>query len=80
MIKFDTKIKNQFWHIMYLPAFGEVDENLVINIVTILVFLGFYIWHMRHDHSHRNEQAKREEELLGEVKEIKNEIKKITKS
>ena len=80
MNKFNMKIKNQFWHIMYLPAFGEVDEDLLINLMTIIIFLGIYIWHMRHDHSHRNEQAKREEELLKEVKEIKEEIKKITKS
>jgi len=72
--------KNQFWHIMYLPAFSEIDENLVINLATILVFLGIYLWHIRHDHSHRNEQTRHNEALLNEVRAIKDEIRKLTKN
>ena len=69
----------KIWHIMYLPVFGNVDENLLINLATIVIFIGIYLWHMRHDHSHRDKQAHHEESLLNEVKEIKEEIKKITK-
>lgn len=79
MIKFDTKAKNQFWHIMFLPVLGEVEESLVLNLATVLVFIGIYLWHLRHDHAHRNEQAKRDEELLEEVKQIKEEVKKLSK-
>lgn len=73
------KIENQFWHIMFLPVLGEVEESLLLNLATVVVFIGIYLWHLRHDHAHRDEQAKRDEELLREVKEIKEEMKRTKK-
>jgi len=75
-IVYTMKIKNQFWHIMFLPVLGEVEESLILNLATMVVFLGIYLWHLKHDHAHRDLQAKRDAELLEEVKEIKKLIKK----
>ncbi len=57
------------YHIMFLPVVGEVDKSLIFNVITVLIFLGFYLWHTHHDHKHN-------EELLDEVKKIREEIEK----
>ena len=76
MTKLFMNNNKQFWHIMFLPVLGEVEESLLLNLATMVVFLGIYLWHLRHDHAHRDEQAKRDAELLSEGKQIKEEIKK----
>ena len=59
----------KFYHVMILPVFGEVDGDFILNVITILAFSAIYLWHVKHDHKHN-------EELLEEVKKIREEITK----
>lgn len=65
----DLKNMPRLYHIMFLPVFGDLDGGMFLNIITIAVFFGIYLWHTRHDHKHHKE-------LLEEVKKIREEIEK----
>lgn len=71
-----TKVRqkpNRLYHIMFLPLFGEMDSGFVLNLITIVVFFGIYLWHTKHDHKHN-------EELLDEVKKIREKLQEFRKS
>lgn len=57
----------KFYHIMFLPLFGEVSGEVLLNLLTIAIFFGVYAWHLKHDHKHNKE-------LLSEVKKIREKI------
>ena len=59
--------KTWFYHIMFLPIFGEMDGGAFLNILTIAVFFAIYLWHTKHDHKHNSE-------LLDEVKKIRTHL------
>lgn len=53
---------------MFIPLFGaQIEEDLIINLVAIILFLAIYVWHVKHDHKHN-------EELLKELKELRKDL------
>lgn len=60
--------EQKMYHIMFLPVVSGLDHDFVLNVLTMIVFLGLYLWHTSHDHAHNKE-------LLSEVKKIREELK-----
>lgn len=55
-------------HIMFIPLFGaQIEKDLIINLAAIVIFLGIYVWHVKHDHKHN-------EELIKEIKELRKDV------
>jgi hypothetical protein len=66
-------IVEKFNHIMFLPAFGSIDADLALNLAAIILFMGVYIWHVKHDHRHN-------EKMIGEIRLLRKDINRMKKS
>ncbi|MDO8504354.1 MAG: hypothetical protein Q7S36_00675 [Candidatus Liptonbacteria bacterium] len=59
----------KLYHIMFLPIVGDLDHDFVFNAIIMVIFFGLYIWYSRREHKHTDE-------LLSEVKKIREKIDK----